>query len=298
MIHIIHELFEAEHKIAAIFRVIVHSSVYLAFGSVGLAVFSTIALGLPHYLGAYIICFLMIFAMYNMNRYSDINEDIVTHPNRYSFTMKYRKYIELSAILAVLISLIIGYLRNLSIVFIILLPLVLAILYSFRWIPKNLFRYQRLKDVPLVKNILIAFCWAIIVWVVIAYSWSEFNIAAISVAIIIFTRFFINTVMFDIRDTHGDKKHGTHTLPVLIGVKNTRLFLYSYLTALVLFTFIVVQKGILPPLVHLVNLTSLQAYYYIYLSDKDVPIHTLCDVVADGEFIVMGIAAIIGSILL
>ena len=299
MIHALHELVEAEHKVAHIFRVIVHSSVYLALGGVGLSVFSTVALNLQHHLGAYAISFLMIFAMYNMNRYSDIQEDVMTHPKRHSFVVKYRKYIEFSAILAMIISLVVGYVKNVSIIAMILLPMALAVLYSFKWIPDKVFMYSRFKDIPLMKNVVVAFCWAVITTgVVVTYSDSAFTFAVFSVALIVFTRFFINTVVFDMRDVRGDRKHGTHTLPVLLGLRNTQIFLYSLLTALVLFTFIVTWSGVLPPIIHLVNLTALQAYYYIYLSNKSVPMHTLCDVVADGEFMVMGVVALLGEVII
>lgn len=298
MIHALHEVVEAEHRLARVFRVIVHSSVYLALGGVGLSIFSTVALGLHHHAGAYAISFLMIFAMYNMNRYSDIQEDVVTHPKRHSFTLKYRKYIEFSAIFAVILALVIAYMKNMSTVAMILLSMAVGIFYSFKWISKKVFRYPRFKDIPLMKNVVVAFCWAVITTaVIVTYSNSAFTFAVFSVALIVFTRFFINTVVFDMRDVMGDKKHGTHTLPLLFGIKNTQIFLYSLLTALVLFTFIVTQNGVLPPVVHLVNLTALQAYYYIYLSDKNVPMHTLCDVVADGEFKVMGVVAFIGSMI-
>jgi 4-hydroxybenzoate polyprenyltransferase len=296
MIHAIQKIVDAEHIVAKIFRYSVHSSVYLALGGVGLSVFSSVALNIPHHIGAYAISFLMIYAMYNMNRYSDMQEDLTTHPTRRDFVIKYRKYIEYSGFAAVIVSILLAYGKNLNSVYLIGISMFLAILYSFRWIPKSILRYPRLKDIPLVKNIVVAFCWAIITTgVTLTYSNSPFTKAAFFVGFIVFTRFFINTVVFDMRDVKGDEKHGTQTLPVLLGLERTRMFLFAYLTSLVILTFFATADGTLPLSTHLVNLTSLQAYYYIYLTNKKVSMHTLCDVVADGEFKVMGLVSLFAA---
>jgi 4-hydroxybenzoate polyprenyltransferase len=288
---------ESDSTIAEIFRGTIHSSIYLAIGGIGLGIFSSCALPLPFQSGAYAITFSMIFGMYNMNRYSDINEDILSHPKRHSFVIKYRNYIQILSIFAVFFAIILGFTKNLETFVLILIPLSLGFVYSFKLFPKKL-KFRRLKDIPLVKNLVIAFCWAIVTTgIVTAYAGLSFTFPVFCVATIVFTRLFINTIIFDVRDREVDEKNGTYTLPVFLGVNKTKIVLYIILTILVIFSFIAIEYEILPPLVHLVNLTSIQAYYYIYLSGKEVPIHTVCDVVADGEFIIMGIAALIGTMI-
>jgi 4-hydroxybenzoate polyprenyltransferase len=211
--------------------------------------------------------------------------------------IKYKNYIQLFSISVVLFAVILGYLENFETLLLIVILLCFGFIYSFKLLPEK-FAYRRLKDIPLIKNLVIAFCWAIgTTGIVTAYAGSPFTVAVFCVATIVFTRLFINTVVFDIRDREGDEKNGTYTLPVLLGINKTKKVLYIILTTLVIFSFIAIEYEVLPPLVHLVNLTSIQAYYYIYLSGKEVPIHTVCDVVADGEFIIMGIAAFIGAMI-
>ncbi len=144
MIHKCNKLIEADHKIMHVSRVVLHISVYLAFDGVGLVVFSTITLNLQHKLAAYAISFLMIFAMYNMNRYPDTNEDMITHNKRPSFVVRYGKYMKFSSIAAVILSLIIGYITNIGLVYIMLLSILIGVIYSFKLIPKSLFGYERL----------------------------------------------------------------------------------------------------------------------------------------------------------
>jgi 4-hydroxybenzoate polyprenyltransferase len=294
--HKVHEFVEAKHRLADIFRMLIHSSVYLALEAVGLSIFTILALGLPHIWGAYTITFLMTFAMYNMNRYSDIKEDMINHPKRHSFTYSNMDMIQLASIISIFISFLIAISTNFQTTLMLLITIVLASIYSFKFLPKKLTRYERLKDTPLVKNILIAICWTIItIGIILSYTQSPITISAIILSIIIFSKVTINTIVFDIRDVEGDRKSKTHTVPVILGVNKTKLLLYTYLTLVVAITFISTQNRVLPSWTHLVNLTSIIAYYYIHISTKDVPLHHYLDVIADGEFKLIGFTAILGT---
>ena len=298
MIHLIHDILELEHSLVHTFRKLLYSSIYLALGGVGLSIVATIALGVSHNILAYLITFLMIYAMYNMNRYTDMDEDIHNHPKRQHFSNKNDIALKYSSILAVIISLLLGYIINQQTLLLIFLPMLLAILYSFKFIPQRNGKFIRLKDVPLVKNILISFCWTIItVGIVVSVHLIEISKTIFAICFIVFTRLFINTVLFDMRDISGDKKNSVYTLPVLWGVWKTRIFLYSILCGLMLSTVYWIYVGILPYSMHIVNLTAINAFYYVHVTKYETtPRHTLTDVVADGEFKFMGIAALVGNL--
>lgn len=297
MIDLLSTIFKAEHTISQVLRTIIHSSIYLALGSVALTYFAAVALNVSPDIGAYLISFLMVFAMYNMNRQTDLSEDEISHPERHLFTVQYKKHIGLIAYASAILAFIIGLIRGIEITIVILIPVILALLYSHPWIPSGIVKSKRLKGIPLIKNVVISISWTLITaFVAVFYFNPNISLPLLCVSAIIFTRLFINTIVFDVRDMEGDKSHNILTLPLLIGVHKTKQISLIINTLLIIFTFIVVYKGILPPLVHLVNLTSVQVYYYLYMLDKDVDMVTLCDVFADGEFILMGIAAYVGKI--
>ncbi|MFH1055018.1 MAG: UbiA family prenyltransferase [Candidatus Altiarchaeota archaeon] len=299
MIRKLHRFAESDHKIADLLRKSVHSSIWISFDGVCAAIMSTIALGQPHSIGAYAITFLMVYAMYNMDRFSGNLEDQQNHPKRHAFIKKYRQHLLKTSTAAVVIALIIAFSRNTNTLLMVVSPIVLALIYSLKILPRTR-KVERIKDTTLGKPIILSLCWAIItIGVVAAYYDTGLTLGVIVIAFIIFSRSFLSSVVCDIRDVAGDRKHKTPTIPVIFGESKTRLLLYAYLTSLVLFTQYTIFSNILPKLMSLVNLTSIQAYYYIHETQKPGPhIRTLTDVIVDSEFMVMGIAAIIGQFLL
>jgi 4-hydroxybenzoate polyprenyltransferase len=246
-----------------------------------------------------IIVFLMEFAIYNMNRYTDRTEDSISHPNRASFTEKHGKFFFLLSVLSYVIALIMTFMRNLPTFFIVILPLLIGIFYSIRWVPDNIgnrIGFRRLKDIPIIKNLVVALAWAIAsVLVVSFYFGSQISIISAFLFVFMFIRFYINTVTFDMRDIKGDSKSGLKTLPIILGEFRTKIFLVSVNTILAAFILFLIFIGWLPPIAHLLNLSTVYTYIYLYLFGKrNIDNKFLCDVVVDGEYIFLGLIFILG----
>ncbi len=110
-----------------------------------------------------------------------------------------------------------------------LLPYVLGI--SFFGIWYSLPRRYRLKNIPLVKNLVPPACWVISLSVLISASTSSFTIPVVMK--FLWPLFFLASVFeifWDIPDRKGDQATGVRTFPVLFGVLKTRMLLGGLLT--------------------------------------------------------------------
>jgi len=88
----------------------------------------------------------------------------------------------------------------------------------------------RIKDIPYLKALLLSGTVSI---ATVAIPLSECNLSPsqlpIWVLLLIEGIFFVNAVMFDVRDEAEDKVNGTPTFPVIWGIQNTKYLLYFVL---------------------------------------------------------------------
>ena len=104
--------------------------------------------------------FLVTFSIYNINRKTDEKEDSINHSKRYAFTKKYDTFLFTSALLAYILALTLASFQGIKAALVTAIPLLSGTLYSIIWIPKE-FKYRRLKEIPVVKNLMVAIAWAL-----------------------------------------------------------------------------------------------------------------------------------------
>ncbi|SNQ60966.1 UbiA prenyltransferase [Candidatus Methanoperedens nitroreducens] len=234
------------------------------------------------------IMFLATFSVYNINRKTDEKEDAINYSDRYSFTSRYWRVLSTSAILAYILAIALALCYGVKTTLISAIPLICGILYSIAWLPKK-FKYRRLKEIPFVKNLVVAFAWALTPALLPVYSVS-FSMNAMTLIIIIFffTLVFINSVVFDMRDTEGDTSSGVKTIPVIIGLPKT----IKSLSGLNIFSGIIILPLSLSylsmKLTYILVTGMIYANFYILFSNKKKMTNLLCDAVADGQFILFG----------
>ncbi|KUG20962.1 MAG: hypothetical protein KO206_01505 [Methanomicrobiaceae archaeon] len=98
-----------------------------------------------------------------------------------------------------------------------LIPFLIAYLYT-----KGI-RGYRLKGGIGVKNAVVAFTWTLGVLIFLGV----FTLPALLLCGFFFTKSFVNTVIYDVRDIARDRMAGIATLPVLLTAPQLRLFLLS-----------------------------------------------------------------------
>jgi len=283
-----------QHFLDAITR----SGIFLSLGASLTTYMSTLILNLKFDLGLFLASFLITFSIYNFNRKTDEKEDFISYPERFSFVVKYSKYLFGGALISCILAILIALSRGIETAIVLIIPLAIATLYGVSWVPKSLnkkVKFRRFKEIPIFKDLLVALGWFAIPFLTVYYWSGSITIATWLIALFIFIRIYIGATVFDVRDIIGDKLTGIKTLPVLIGEKKTMFFL-AILNTLSLFFFLYITlQGLLPPFMNVINIgVSLYGYLFLYLAIIKINKKFLCDVIVDGEYSLLGLLAFLG----
>ena len=267
---------------------LLYSSLFLGSAAAGMAYASCFIQGITWsgYIAA--VMFLIVFSVYNLNRKTDEAEDALNHERRFRITKKFERHFFIAALGAYIIALTIAAFHGIAAVCVVMIPLVSGIFYSVPVLPKWC-GYRRLKEIPVMKNFVVSISWALAFSLVPVYlGASEPNAASVVVFLFIFCWTFIASVLPDIRDRSGDSATGVATIPVLLGVPRSR----SILTiinisagAIILF----LGSTVIPIPAIAIILTSLVYSQVCIISiDRTTKNDLLCDVISDGQFLIIG----------
>lgn len=246
-----------------------------------------------------IIAFGMLsYATYAINRVTDFHEDFISHTDRSFFAKRYQNILMMSAIVAYFIVFLLLYpLGNKALFLAVLYPLV-GLLYGAPLIPFSLSKkYRRLKEILLIKNVIISLVWAVVVvGLCIIYAGFNTNIIVFSVFTFVFTKVFINTIVFDIRDVEGDKRRSITTIPLTLGIMPTIRLLMLLNILLGVYVLVAVVLKWLPYIALFVDLITIYTHWYLTKINKADKF--FYDIIIEGEDIVMAMLAFIGSLTL
>lgn len=238
-----------------------------------------------------LIIFLITFASYTFNRYTD-KEDRINHPKRADYIQRHGKTLISAAVVSYILALIVAWQANTITFVITLVPGVAISLYSIKWIPNKLrgmLGGSRIKEFYLIKNIFVAAIWSFgVVFLPLSYFKEEVSLTALFLWLFFLGRFVINTIMFDLKDIEGDPKFNIKSLPVKIGWNNSlialnvlNLLLYAIIGLATVF------ENLPFMLFVVISLATIYSRWYLDFASKNRPhIHVICDVLVDAEYIV------------
>jgi 4-hydroxybenzoate polyprenyltransferase len=267
----------------------VYSGCILALGASGMAFAATIFYGVGvQNLTLLLVCLLVTFASYNINRFTDFStEDVVNHPLRTQFVANFRPLAVLSVI-AYGFALILTYPYGLRALGLIIAPPVVVSLYSIKWMPDlihALTGFRRLKDIPLLKSLTASASWGLIAFLTADFVGVNYTYSVWAMFLFILLRFFVNTVSFDMRDVVGDALHKVNTIPILVGRHGTRNLLLGVNWASIILLLLCYFQGWFPlSSLLLISMGFYAHWFVIRATEMKGDIHFLCDVVIDGEF--------------
>lgn len=217
--------------------------------------------------------FLVSFSVYTLDKLVDLDRDVSNMPTRKQFLYSRRKVFLILASTAYLASaLIMIYVRPaaLPLVFV---PVIANAFYGMRllpWLP-------RLKDIPVMKNIVVGSAWAVVT-VLIPMIHSGHTASCMLVLYFIFIKTFIDTVLYDIRDVAGDRISGVRTMPVILGETPTVLLLFILNTTILPVSLLLPGDGR-----GIALALTLYGYVYIaYLRRRRNPV--VLDLLVEGEW--------------
>lgn len=220
--------------------ILIYSSAYLSIAGFMMGIISCLLQGIKINPIIGIIMFLITFSVYNINRKTDEKEDFINHIKRFEFTKKFGQFLFLISIVAYLFALIIAGTYGIINLIITLIPLIFGSLYSVPILSSD-YKYRRLKEIPVIKNVIVGIAWAIPPAFLPTYiaSRSPTSLTLI-ICLFFYSLAFINSTLFDMRDVDGDRLAGVYTIPVIIGISKTILLLSiinGILGAIIIFTY-------------------------------------------------------------
>lgn len=214
-------------RVNRVWAVLEYSSAYLAFVAAVKVFIVTVLLSLPLSL-APLVGALVTFAVYANDRLVDLPEDRDYRPRRAAFVSRYRNVLYATAAVSYGIGVAVSALGGPLAFGLTLLPGVAWVLYAIEWLRIGTVGIQRLKEVPLVSSLLVAFAWSVPV-VVLPVAFTEARLTPLAALVFVYFALttLISTEMANIRDVESDRASGIRTVPTVFGVERTRTVLYA-----------------------------------------------------------------------
>jgi 4-hydroxy-3-methylbut-2-enyl diphosphate reductase len=174
--------------------------------------------------GHFLIAFGYIFAMHNMNRFTDQKSKKINDPMRAIFYQKYRWPLLIASSIMLATALTLAYSMGKKPFWLLVAMSLLGVLYSVRFIPKPLSlitRVRGLKEIPGSRAFFVATAWAFVTVLIPVLghpSPDKLNGWVLLFALLLV---YVRNALFDVFEVQGDRIVGKETLPVFIGKKRT-----------------------------------------------------------------------------
>jgi 4-hydroxybenzoate polyprenyltransferase len=232
-------------------------------------------------------CFFLTLATYNLNRLTDLDEDLINAPEKANYAQKHQTGILFAVLGSAGAALLFASSCDLFAVCVIITAIGLACLYSVR-----IFGF-RLKDVFVVKNVTIAATSVICAAFLPLAAHFNINIAIALVAYFVFIKVLINTILFDVRDVEGDRLAGAQTVPVALGKQKTKYLLLGLNTTLVPWVALSIFQGLFYKYIAVLAASVAYGFWYIVrLCHDGGTTRRSVDLLVDGEWILIALVVI------
>lgn len=259
----------------SIFTFLMVSSLFIASTGFFETYIGYLLLGLNPQIPVCFAVFLMTFSVYSLDKTTNSNEDTINMPERAGFLAGRKKLILYYSLAAYALSALLILREMPTALPVIFIPLAANAVYGSKLIPGM----PRLKDIPVVKNLVVAISWALVTTLLPAMQAPR--ITGTIVAFVLYfmlAKVFINAALYDVRDVKGDREMGVKTMPVLLGSRRTTIILLA------------LNSTLLPGLMQIGSMFRLLALimvlygytYILYFAERRSPI-TL-DLLVDGQW--------------
>lgn len=171
-----------------------------------------------------VIVFLISFSVYSLDKIADLDKDVINMPQRKSFLYGRKRLVFSSSLAAYALAVLLTLLSTPLALPVVLIPIIANAFYGTKLLPG----IPRLKDIPVMKNVVVATTWALITTLMPALSSGHLGVLNIAVVgYFMFVKTFVDTVLYDMRDIEGDRQNGVRTVPVMLGMRKTTALLLA-----------------------------------------------------------------------
>ncbi len=270
----------------------------LAVGTASIAASFALILGATPTPSLLLMAYLFSYGAYTINRSSEIDQDVLSNPTRTRLLAGRKRYLPMLAVGSFAVGYALAATVNAIFFTALLAPLLLALAYSVG--SKRLVPYlgvRRLKDRLLLKNLIVAFSWSLIPLLVALYYF-DLKYAVVTFGAFVFLRLMTNTIIFDARDIEADSKFGVRTIPIAFGSNFAfRLMLFIDL-ATIAYVVSAISLGLLPTYASIMILLPFYSSFYRYVAQRPgANLGRICDIIADGEYLIWGPILYLGRII-
>lgn len=265
------------------------SSIFIAINCLLLVYFSFLLYSISIDLNLLLSSYLLTFTVYSLDKLSSIKEDSICMKERAGFIERHKKILTYVTVASYIIAIYLSFSNSLAL-FAVLFPQFIGIIYSIK------ISDFRLKDITGVKNIVVALSWAVVGTFLPLENNRRNLIQILLIFYLFFTKLFINTVLFDVRDIEGDGANGVITVPVLLGIEKTRILLLILNSTLIFWLIFSYIQGFFQKYLLIIIFAICYGYWYIlHFCRKGIKIGKSLDLLVDGEWIPIAILALIFS---
>ncbi len=212
-------------------RALLLTNIYVSIGAGCLCYACSKLQGISNDLPHILISILYIQSMHIFNNLIGTKADRYNDPNRAMFYNNNKLLLALMAFIGGGSGLLTAYTLGIVPFFILLVMSTLGLSYDLKLVPKKCgFKYNKIRDIPGSKTILIAVAWGIVTSLL--PSLAEFGyvgIPAVTVFLWAVSLVFVRTAFFDILDMQGDRIVGKETIPIILGEKKSFRLIKSIL---------------------------------------------------------------------
>ncbi len=265
------------------------SSIFIAVNCLLLVYFSFLLYGISIDLKLLLSSYLLTFTVYSLDKLSSIKEDSICMEDRAGFIERHKKILTYITVASYIIAIYLSFSNYLAL-FAVLFPQVVGIIYSIK------ISDFRLKDITGVKNIVVALSWAVVGTFLPLENNRRNLIQILLIFCLFFTKLFINTVLFDVRDIEGDSANRVITIPVLLGIGKTRILLLILNSTMISWLIFSYSEGFFQKYLLIIIFAVSYGYWYIlHFCKEGIKIGKSLDLLVDGEWILISILVLIFS---
>ncbi|MXV60724.1 prenyltransferase [Natronorubrum sp. JWXQ-INN-674] len=262
-------------------RLLVHSNCFISLATMSVVITTVILTELSVEPLPLFIVFAATLFVYTVNRFTDLEEDEENVPDRASFTKRYGRHLLALGVGCYVAAIGITVIRGLPGAIYLLLPLVVAALYSLGGV-KQLF---------LVKNVFVGLAWGLIPLGVGYYYQQLWSLEILVMTGYVTAMITIAAVIFDIKDIPGDREEGIATVPNRFGPRSTRRYSQAANVAVAAVVIaLVVGTGLSHAFLALLAMNGYVAAYIPFATPDRGPLYY--GFVVDGEHVFLAVVTL------
>jgi len=245
------------------------TNIYVSFAGGFLTYTAEMLQGLVPNSSHFLISILYLFAMHNLNRFTDRKKQKFNDPLRALFYEKYRWPLLIISALSLGLALTLVFEHGILSFLLLAGMSILGILYSVQVIPRSFLpniKVRGLKEIPGSKTFLVAVAWAFVTTLIPAWSTNGYpGLRTLAVLLFVLLLVFVRNAFFDVMEVQGDRIVGKETLPVWIGEEKTLLLLHILMGVLLVMLLLMPWLGfmsrvgfwLLPGILYIIGLIRL-----------------------------------------